>query len=87
MSPVLLHIMQLQWSVSQEYLDVSHNELERFPPSAEQFWSGSLTRLFVNNNQLDQLDENILKLGNFWGTRIWGGVFFLSCKVDENVLK
>ena len=58
------HFLRFLWSVfCQEYLDVSNNKLERFPPSTEQFWSGSLTYLFLNNNNLDQIDENILKLG------------------------
>ncbi|XP_070204815.1 leucine-rich repeat serine/threonine-protein kinase 1-like isoform X2 [Littorina saxatilis] len=51
------------WDCPMEYLDVSYNQLERFPPSTEQFWSGSLLTLFLHNNQLDQLNENILKLG------------------------
>ena len=61
----------------QEYLDVSHNELERFPPSTEQFWSGSLVSLFLHHNLLDQVDENILKLGK---NNLLG-------QVDENILK
>ena len=60
----VLNFLRILWSVfCQEYLDVSNNQLERFPSSTEQFWSGSLTYLFLNNNNLDQIDENILKLG------------------------
>nr|KAG5709901.1 hypothetical protein BaRGS_029943 [Batillaria attramentaria] len=51
------------WACNLESLDASHNTLERFPSSTEQFWSGSLTSLSLHHNSLDQLGENILKLG------------------------
>ncbi|XP_025078054.1 protein flightless-1-like [Pomacea canaliculata] len=49
--------------ITEEYLDASHNSLERFPPSTEDFWRGSLVTLNLQHNKLDQLRENILKLG------------------------
>lgn len=51
------------WVCNLERLDASHNSLERFPSSTEQFWRGSLTCLCLQNNCLDQLLESIVKLG------------------------
>ncbi|XP_076443910.1 leucine-rich repeat serine/threonine-protein kinase 1-like [Babylonia areolata] len=52
------------WDCKLERLNVSHNQLERFPPSTEQFWNGSLTHMYLNNNCVDQLNENVFKLGS-----------------------
>ena len=49
----------------QYQLNLSHNELERFPPSAEMFWCGTLKYLDISHNQLDEINETVVKLCEF----------------------
>ncbi|XP_067665270.1 leucine-rich repeat serine/threonine-protein kinase 1-like isoform X1 [Haliotis asinina] len=50
------------WSCPLHYLNLSDNCLERFPVSVEEFWSGSLAMLDLQNNNLEELGESIVKL-------------------------
>ncbi|XP_052278678.1 leucine-rich repeat serine/threonine-protein kinase 1-like isoform X2 [Dreissena polymorpha] len=51
------------WKCPMKTLDVSSNQLERFPTNIDVFWSASLQVLNISNNKLDSLDEGIVKLG------------------------
>ncbi|XP_060551521.1 leucine-rich repeat serine/threonine-protein kinase 1-like [Ruditapes philippinarum] len=50
------------WNCPLEHLDVSHNQLERFPVNTEVYWSGSLRTLNISNNNLDEINEGIVRL-------------------------
>ncbi|XP_053405645.1 leucine-rich repeat serine/threonine-protein kinase 1-like isoform X2 [Mercenaria mercenaria] len=50
------------WSCPLEILDLSHNQLERFPVNTEQYWSGSLRYLNISHNYLDEINEGIVRL-------------------------
>lgn len=50
------------WDCPLYQLNLSHNELERFPPSAEMFWCGTLKYLDISHNQLEEINETVVKL-------------------------
>ena len=61
-STQILYGLSFHVFLFQKYLNVSHNELERFPPTTE-VWRGTLEKLYLNHNVLDHVGENILTLG------------------------
>ncbi|KAL8598085.1 hypothetical protein ACOMHN_030371 [Nucella lapillus] len=77
------------WDCKLEKLNASHNQLERFPPNTEQYWSGSLTHLSLQNNCLDQLEENVLKFEQYWSGSLANLDLQNNCRdqLEENVLK
>ncbi|RUS91564.1 hypothetical protein EGW08_000679, partial [Elysia chlorotica] len=50
------------WTCSLTSLNVAHNRLSSFPPSAEHFWRKSLKRIFLQHNQFDELPTTIVAL-------------------------
>ena len=46
----------------QYLLNLSNNELERLPPNAELFWRGTLKYLDISHNNLEEIDESVVKL-------------------------
>ncbi|XP_021368576.1 leucine-rich repeat serine/threonine-protein kinase 1-like isoform X2 [Mizuhopecten yessoensis] len=50
------------WDCNLANLNLSHNDLERFPEDVEMFWCGSLHYLNLDNNQLEVLADSIVKL-------------------------
>lgn len=53
------------FSYFQVSLNLAHNELDRCPVSLEQYWCGTMRTLYINNNQLEEINESIVKLGRF----------------------
>ncbi|XP_059165367.1 leucine-rich repeat serine/threonine-protein kinase 1-like [Physella acuta] len=50
------------WQCRMENLDLSHNQLQAFTPSADQFWGQTLKVLKLNNNQLTEVGESIVRM-------------------------
>ncbi|XP_035828104.1 leucine-rich repeat serine/threonine-protein kinase 1 isoform X2 [Aplysia californica] len=50
------------WQCPMKHLDLCHNYLESFPPSADQFWSRTLNNLDLSHNHLKELAASIVRL-------------------------
>ncbi|CAL1534085.1 unnamed protein product, partial [Lymnaea stagnalis] len=52
------------WQCPMHDLDLSHNQLSTFLPSADQFWNWTLKWLKLDHNRLDELTESIVRLSS-----------------------
>ncbi|CAG5133975.1 unnamed protein product, partial [Candidula unifasciata] len=50
------------WQCPMKMLDLSHNELVSFAPSADQYWKQTLRKLCLASNQIIELTESIVKM-------------------------
>ncbi|XP_055884089.1 leucine-rich repeat serine/threonine-protein kinase 1-like [Biomphalaria glabrata] len=50
------------WQCPMRILELSHNKLTRFSPSADQFWGRTLQTLKIDHNMLDELTESVVKM-------------------------
>ncbi|BFY97590.1 hypothetical protein BsWGS_00630 [Bradybaena similaris] len=50
------------WQCPMKLLDLSHNKLTTFAPSADQYWKQTLGKLSLQSNQLLELTESIVKM-------------------------
>ncbi|KAL5004043.1 hypothetical protein ScPMuIL_017499 [Solemya velum] len=57
-----LHTFPSPWDCELGQLNLSNNCLQRFPASIEHFWCGTLRNLDLSNNNLEEINEGIVKL-------------------------